>query len=498
MKLLNLRKKINEEPRVKTRGIFSPSIGFCFIPKLRLGVFAKKCNKKEAIILAVLLVVATFLRLYQLEKRTSFGADQEEIAFKSIELLSGDPVLLGPVTSVGKFSIGPLFTYLWTIYSLIFNKDPVAGAYLSISLGILTACAFYIAGKILFDSKTALFLASIYSLSYTTYVWDISPWAPSLFFLSEVLLLTGGYLALISPYGFLLAALGFSIGFSSHVGIFITLIPVLLFWIIKKPKLDKKLAFISCLIVFVGVLPNLAFDVTHNFDNTKRLLGITKSPVMEGAAPAYFNKIPITLFNSTSRIIVPSTSRIQEAFLFFLVTTLVLIDLVRQRKKNILSLLLLSIFIPILIFFIWRGSFSEYYLTIMVVVPFIFLVGYLFGKYYQKGKALFLGVALILLFLNLNAWKNRARPLNLAAMKKAVATIVEKGGKEGYGVSLTTKPGYQFGYKYIFYNSGATPDMPPKKGQTKIFTIVIPPGFEGVKAMIEYDGIGVLWEGVEE
>ena len=82
-------------------------------------------------------------------------------------------------------------------------------------------------------------------------------------------------------------------------------------------------------------------------------------------------------------------------------------------------------------------------------------------------------------------------------MKDAVELIIEKGGTSGYGVSLSTQPGYQFGYKYLFNYYKASPDIPPKKDQKKIFTIVIPPGLDGIKAKVEYDGIGILWEGVE-
>ncbi len=52
-------------------------------------------------------------------------------------------------------------------------------------------------------------------------------------------------------------------------------------------------------------------------------------------------------------------------------------------------------------------------------------------------------------------------------MKDAVELIIEKGGTSGYGVSLSTQPGYQFGYKYLFNYYEASPDIPPKKDQKK-------------------------------
>ena len=87
--------------------------------------------------------------------------------------------------------------------------------------------------------------------------------------------------------------------------------------------------------------------------------------------------------------------------------------------------------------------------------------------------------------------------MNLEAKKMAVEFIVKKGGTSGYGVSLTTALGWHFGYKYLFSHYKASPDLPPLKGQKKIFTIIVPPGFEGVEAIVEFDGVGVRWEGID-
>lgn len=452
---------------------------------------------KNHLPLLIMLFAGAFLRLYALEKRTSFGADQEELSFRAVELLSGDPVVLGLPTSVGKFAIGPFFTYLWTLYLFLFRGDPVAGSYLSITLGLVTIAAFYFAGEKLFDKRTGIFLAGIYTFSHAAYVWDISPWPPSAFYLAQILLTLGANIATKNPFGLILVALGFSIGFSSHVAIFISLLPVLLFWLIKRPKLaDKKAILVSFLIVFVGILPNFVFDITHNFDNFKRFIGAASAPLSEAATLPTPDKIFRTLHMSSVEYFIPFVNKTHSLVVFLLVVAAGIVAFIRKRSY-ILLLLLLSIFSPPLVFFFWKGNFSEYYLTLTTVPAFIFLVGFLFHKFYEKGKSLVFVVIIILFLYNIDAWAKRVRPLNLEAMKKAVLFIVENGGREDYSVSMTTEPGYHFGYNYLFHYYGASPDIPPKKGETKIFTIVIPPGYYGVQAKVEYDGIGVLWEGVE-
>jgi hypothetical protein len=465
------------------------------LPK-KASKWLSKFSKKELILLIVLLLVGLIIRLYQLEKRVAFGFDQEEIAFKALELLSGDPVVLGQATSVGGFAIGPYFIYFWAFFDLLFGKDPIVGAYLSITLGLLTAVIFYIAGKILFDGKTGLFLSGVYVFSHVAIIFDQSPWMVSMFYSAELLVLLGGFLAVTDALGLVLVALGFAVGFSSHLAIVLSLIPILIFWFFRRPKVEKKRdLIIPGTVAFLGVLPNLLFDVTHNFENFRRLLGLTSKTGVAGGSYE-IGKIFYSVYSNAVGFLIPNLSKATQ-LAFFLVIIAVSFYLYIKNRSKVLELLYLAIFIPLTVFIFWKGNFSEYY-VIMTTPPFVLLCGYLFSVYYKKYAVLTVSAFIFLTFINFKMWMMRSRPLNIKAMKDAVSLIVEKGGKSGYGVSLTTEPGYQFGYKYIFHYYGANPDIPPLKGQKKIFTIVIPPGYEGVEARVEYDGIGVLWEGMDE
>lgn len=450
----------------------------------------------------LILILAFYMRIYNLEKRVGFGADQEDLFYKANELLSGDPVLLGMPTSVGGFSIGPIFTYFWSIFSFLFSGNPVAGNYLSIFLGLVTIVAVFFTGLEIFKSYlTAFFLVILYSFSYSIYVWDISPWPPSLFYLSQVLIIGGAYIALKKPLGFILLSLGFLLGFSSHISMFISFVPIFVFWLIKRREivrcLTKKYILISGLIIFIGFLPNLLFDITHKFVNTKRLFGLLENPVTESFYPVTFSKVFKSLYESGVKIIIPVAENNTYLLIFSTIIFLSILALLRSKNRDFILFILLSLFAVPFIFLFWKGNFSEYYLTMITVPYFIFLIGSIFDTYLNNKKLLLIIFLGVFLYLNISEWRIRGRPLNLAAMKNAVILIIEKGGYKNYGVSLSTQPGYQFGYKYLFDYYGASPDIPPKKGETKIFTIVIPPGMDGIQAKVEFDGIGVLWEGID-
>ena len=412
-------------------------------------------------------------------------------------MLKGDLPLLGPVTSVGNFSIGPGFIYLWSVIGMFTNSSPISGAYLSVILGVVTLLAFYLFCKHFVDSKTAYVFLFLTSISSNLIFWDQSPWAPSLFFISQIILLTGAYLATKDKVGYILIALGFIGGFQSHFGIVLSLISVVLYFVFVRPvKIDLKTLLWFLFILIVGLSPNILFDLTHNFSNIKKLVDAIK-----GEGVSYFvslNKIINVLNINTTSIIYPKNSNLIDSVITKGIFALVIVNgisLLRNKEDKKMSLLLLitGIF-PAMLFYIQQGKFSEYYLM-MTVPSLLFLVALLIKKIIFKRVLIGL-LLLASIYLNLDLIKTRYVSWNLKAKSDVAKTIVSVGGYENYGISLNSKLGNQFGFNYIFKHYGIKADIPPKKGETKIFSVIIPQGFDGMVGTKTFDGIGLLWQGI--
>jgi 4-amino-4-deoxy-L-arabinose transferase-like glycosyltransferase len=451
-------------------------------------------NFKRYLPLALIIFVAIALRLLDLPRKAPFDADQEEIAFRASEILSGHPALLGPKTSVGGFSIGPGFEYLWAAASIFFRGAPISGAYLSVLLGTLVVLAFYFIGKKLFDEKTGLILALLAAVSANLVVWDQFPWAPSLFYISQLFLFYGAYISFKDKRGILLVALGFALGYQSHFGIFLSLFAVLIYWIFFRPKVSKKNLLLSSAIVFMGLLPNIIFDLLHDFVNIKRLLGVFgESASGYGAS---FEKLVSSLTYSNISAFYPYPGRETASIIFAVVIVAGLITYIKVKNaRKLIALTLLSIFIPFITFVFYRSNFTEYYLM-MTIPPFIFLVGYFIHKLDKRMTILLILALSLLAYINIQATLGYKRVINLWAKEQAVLLIREKSGKDGYGISLTTAPGQNFGFKYLLSHYGITADLPPKVNQEIIYTIVVPDGAYGIFGIKSFDGIGVRWEGV--
>lgn len=443
--------------------------------------------------LILIVLVAFFLRFYSLDKRTLFDADQEEIAGRARELLAGHPVLLGPKTSLGGFSIGPGFTYLWGLLSIFTKGDPIAGAYASVLLGLTFIVLIYIFALKFYSRKTALVLSFISTISLTLIIWDQSPWAPSLFYIAELLAIYGIYISDKKPVGLFIAFLGLVIGIQAHFAVLLLIPAALIYWLVYKPKFDKKWIFYAFLITIAGLLPNIIFDVTHNFVNLQRLFSIFKL-VVAGMAPP-MSKVVLTLVSNSVGFYYPFISESLRIAVFAITILICAIAAVKEPKyRKLLVLSLLFLFVPFVFFLFYRSNFSEYYLM-SALPPFIILSGYIFEKI-NKYYLATLAIVVFLSFINVKSWITHSRPMNLWAKERAVQTIIEMGGKRGYGVSLSVNPAYRFGYPYLFDFYGASPDIPPLKNQKKIFTIVVPPDYHGIKSFIDFNGVGLRWEGI--
>ena len=458
---------------------------------LKLKRLLNKLVKIAPIVLIALL--ALFLRNYNLERRTLFDADQEEIAGRAKELLSGHLVLLGPKTSLGGFSIGPGFTYLWGLTSIFTNGDPIAGAYTSIFLGICFIFLIYFFTREIYSEKTALVLSFISAISLAIIIWDQSPWAPSLFYLAELLVIYGVYLSDKKSIGIFISFLGFAIGFQAHFAIFLLPPAAFIYWLLFRPKIERKWIICSLLITIIGLLPDIIFDVTHQFVNFERLLSIFKLATI--GIPPPMSKIIVTLISNSVSFYYMFFPKALRVLIFAITIIVCVIGLIKDIKyTKILVLSLLFLFIPFVFFLFYRSNFSEYYLM-SALPPFIILSGYIIEKI-NRCFVVTLAIIVLLAFINIKSWETHIRPINLWAKRQAVQTIIQMGGKSGYGVSLSVDAGYGFGYQFLFDYYGATPNIPPLKNQKKIFTIIVPSGYRGIEAIKGFDGVGLRWEGV--
>lgn len=460
---------------------------------------------REILLIIAILFLGTFLRIHNLPELTSFNADQEWLAFRAKEILNKDLVLIGPVTSVGNYSIGPAFVYMWSFFSFLTGNAPIAGAYLAVFIGVVSLLFIHFFVNKFIDQKIAILTMFLVAISAPTIFWDQSPWTPSLFIIPQILMLIGAYIINKNKLGYLLISLSLVIGFQAHVGIILSFISVLIYLFFVRPvKLDSVTFLKSLGIIVLGLLPNIVFDLAHNFVNFLRLFDVIKGENLDYFTG--FGKIINVLSYNAISIIYPNNKTLIDGVLIRILYALVLVNCVRnlrsKESKSISLLLLITTIFPAFVFYLQQGKFSEYYLM-MTVPSSIFMVSLLLrdlinfkDKNYKFIYIKTLSIVILSLFLNLKMINNRVVDFNLKAKQDTIAEIVKMAGTDGYGISLTTKYGDQFGFKYILDYFEIKADLPPKKGETKIFSIILPEGFDGMYGMKDFNGIGLRWSGI--
>lgn len=238
---------------------------------------------KPSHILVFFLLLGSFLRLYRIRQTMQFLGDQgrDALIVRRI-LLEKHPALIGPVTSVGNMYLGPFYYYFMLLPLMLTYPDP-SGPAIAVSLvGIVTLYLVYRIGKEILGQKPALIATAIYAISplvvaNVRFSWNpnIVPFFSLLFFYAVWKALRGNHQAWI------LTSLWFSILIQLH---YITLILGAFAgfaWIYvllrdtHKQKVHKSFfvsTMLALVIFLVSLLPLVAFDMRHEYINSKAFL----------------------------------------------------------------------------------------------------------------------------------------------------------------------------------------------------------------------------------
>src|SRR5438270_13501668 len=135
-----------------------------------------KVNK----VLLLILLIAAFLRLYNISNLMTFLGDEGRDVLIVYNILHGHLTLLGPTSSVGGFFLGPIYYYFMAPFLFLFNYNPVGPAVMVALFGILTIWFVYKIGKEFFNTTVGLISAFLYAVSPLVIAYSRSSWNPNL------------------------------------------------------------------------------------------------------------------------------------------------------------------------------------------------------------------------------------------------------------------------------------------------------------------------------
>lgn len=363
-------------------------------------------NKKEFIILIIVLVVGAFLRLYRISEYMTFLADEgRDVLIVRRLLTQGDLIFVGPGTSIGTMYLGPLYYYMMAPALLLSNFSPVGPSVMVALVGVATIFLVWIVTRDWFGKIPAFFAASLYATSTVVIIFSRSSWNPNVMPFFSLLCIYSIWkvyestkkltVVVDSPkaslldkkqkFGWLVVlGISFSAVTQSHY-LGLMLVPTLLvFWILslmsvwpEKVALRSFIKFslfgLSCFLFLL--LPLILFDYKHEFRNFHAMLDFATGS-KQNYSPSIENTISkiLPMFKLVvSRLFSPQIPNF--GVILAAITLITSFFVIVKKNSSKIYLLLLWLGFGCLGLALLRQDVYDHYFGFLFPAPFILLAG---------------------------------------------------------------------------------------------------------------------------
>ncbi len=448
-------------------------------------------------LLAIILALAAFLRLYRIQDYMTFLGDEGRDVLVVYNILHGHLTLLGPTASVGGFFLGPIYYYFMAPFLLIFNYNPVGPAVMVALFGITTVWLVYKIGSEFFNSRVGFIAAFLYSISPIVIAYSRSSWNPNIMPFFSLLTLYVLYKALEKNSIKLFILCGILLGITMQLHYLATFLGIIIIAYVLSTrillvsfmqgvsllktvgKIIKDFFFIFSGFI-VGLSPFLAFEARHDFTNTRSIINFIFHSGDTGVGVNFFSTVFNVFFRLFARLVMnyppPEQVAINQHFnilvwyyasLFlgigsvfvFLFKYLKTVSLSKQdlEKKSSdflkLNLLFLWFVFGIVLFGFYKKPIYDYYFGFIFPLPFL-LVGTAVDSFIKKNKILytfgiviFIGISI----LNFNSIPFKYEPNQQLKQVETISRfILNKTDNKPFNFALISGNNSDYAYRYFF------------------------------------------------
>lgn len=430
----------------------------------------------------IILGLGLFLKSYKPLQFFIYSHDQDLAGWIIKDILVNKHLrLIGQETSSHGVFIGPVFYYLLIPFYLLFNMDPMGGVVMVTLLGVFGIWSFYFVFLKIFNKPTGLIASLIYATSFYTVLTDreVVPTTPvimwTVWFLYSLHLILRGE----QKKGFILGGILLGLVWNFNLALAIIAPLVLIAFFLGRRRININAAILGIASLMLTSLPLILFELRHGFTQTKAVLGsLTTGQGDFSGILTKFNRAITLISKNTTGLLWGSFINIEHKWaLYILIGLLFFIAIKKLIKKELV--ILWSIWLATyVVFFSLNGIIlSEYYFNGMTVI-WIGIVSVIISSLFNQERFKKLAISLIVLFLVVNIYRffSASIPrIGYIEKKQLVAYIKEDALVHDYpcvAVSYITKPGYNFGYRYFFWQEDMHVNNP--NSESPVYTIVFP------------------------
>lgn len=433
----------------------------------------------------MILLLGVLLRFYKMGERGAFRADQAIELSGARDILSGKFTLIGIKTSNSEVRNGAVMYYLLAPFVYLFQEDPKAGGVLQSLLSLGTILIVFLIIKNNIDTKQALYGAFLTATSSLLIVYSRQTMLAfyPLFFNALIFLICT---SIAKKYRSLMAiCLGLLLGFSMQIH-YSTLALVLVSFLIPPIFLKRRnwLSYLSMTLIgfLLGFSPMIAFEMRHEFFNTKMFFALISQPSNQNLLASLTNMI-VFWQDAVSRLLFGGNIWLARIYLLLILGATIIL---RKQISNLQKLALLFIFSSLVFTAIFSRDLRPPYeqishYAVISFTPLIVLTSWLLGKLRPLFSLILIVVFLIVNFpmyqFGSTHGFSHSEGWNALGIKKAASLIKSDLTNRPYNVVMLVDAENQgHPLRYLLGSLSNKPLPIDKYNQAKDLYVITEPG----------------------
>lgn len=314
----------------------------------------------------IILCIGFYLRFWQYENTFSLGWDQARDGWKVRDILQGTFVTNGPRTGIGNFYLAPLWYYYLAPFYFFTKLDPVAALYANMVMSAVNFIVFFWVTKKIFGTGWAL--VGTYFLAVNDYLIEIMriPWNVSPVLAVSSLIFYCIYQIVFHEryrYTILLTTL---VGFFINLHFSFVFLPGIVLASVICMKQKRKFfryALYSLPLAFIWFIPLIILDIQWKGENTGLLQKLFSNYLIPGFhIRFYIHRLHDALIMIEKICMIHHSIAWGKFIPVIVFGVLSLVDTAKNKKLH--YLIALWFFIPSVIYALYSGTTSEYYMLL--------------------------------------------------------------------------------------------------------------------------------------
>lgn len=428
-------------------------------------------------ILAGIMILASFLRLWRIDVLTEFLADQGSAGVVILEWArEGRVPLAGPAVSTGQRP-GPLYYYLIAPSLMLTGFHPLAPAVFFSGLSIVAVFLLYKLLAGLYDRSIAVAGTLVFATSPLVVTYGRNMWNPTAIPFFIILLLIVLWRLFSGENSRWAAAVGAVCGALIQLhysNIYTVVISVLLigYWVWTRQHRSVRLASRALFWFGLGfalmLAPFLVYEYGHGFADIRSLLSLAGSPGDTVLGKRAYIAAAASVLIRLGQFVISDLSDMAS---LLLVLTAMALAIVSRRRWPVITAVWLGLgaaFLPL-----YSKNLYDHYIAYLVPLPFVLFASVLWSyRRYIPTAAMFAG-ATVIAVINISATDVTSAGRSDIARMEEISSYVAHQTEEPF--SFTVIPNGRsfsdFHYRFGLAKLGETPSHIARDGYRTLFVV---------------------------